>query len=533
MTLSKHISAFAGLLCLASALSPQANAQDLEATLVTSGYSAPLYLCSPPGDNSRLMIAEQSTARIRMYKPSTGSISTFMDIGSIVGSGSERGLLGLAFHPNYASNRKFYVSYTNNSGSSMLVQYLRSASNPDVADTGSATTIYGPISQPYSNHNGGCIQFGSDGKLYLGFGDGGSANDPGNRAQNLAQAMGKMLRFDVDGGAPYSANDNPYYNGSGGLSDFIWSSGWRNPWRFSFDRQTGDMWVGDVGQYAREEVSFEPASSTGGANYGWRCMEGLSCTGLSGCTCNGTTLTDAVHNYTHSGGNCSITGGYLYRGNLMPNMVGRYFFGDYCSGKIWSGQPNGSGALSNVVEHTADLGIPGSENITSFGEDANGELYIVDSSGGQIWRMEEACPATANTYCTAAPNSTGGAAFISSTGTPSVSQNNLTLQVAGAISSQFGLFYYGANQISQSFGNGFRCVGAGGVGIFRLGPAAQTDSFGDLTRHWDMTQSPSSTGAGAVNAGDTWNVQFWYRDPASTQGSAFNLSNALSISWCQ
>jgi hypothetical protein len=217
----------------------------------------------------------------------------------------------------------------------------------------------------------------------------------------------------------------------------------------------------------------------------------------------------------------------------MPNMVGRYFFGDYCSGKIWSGQPNGSGALSNVVEHTADLGIPGSENITSFGEDANGELYIVDSSGGQIWRMEEACPATANTYCTAAPNSTGGAAYISSTGTPSVSQNNLTLQVAGAISSQFGLFYYGANQISQSFGNGFRCVGAGGVGIFRLGPAAQTDSFGDLTRHWDMTQSPSSTGAGAVNAGDTWNVQFWYRDPASTQGSAFNLSNALSISWCQ
>jgi len=533
MKLSKHISAAAGLLCIASLLAPEAAAQDLEATLVTSGYSAPLYLSSPPGDNTRLFIVEQSTARIKIHKPATGTTTTFMDIGSIVGSGSERGLLGMAFHPNYASNRKFYVSYTNNSGSSMLVQYLRSASNQDTGDTSSATTIYGPTSQPYSNHNGGCIQFGADGKLYLGFGDGGSANDPGNRAQNTSQVMGKMLRFDVDGGAPYSANDNPFYTGSGGLSDFMWSIGWRNPWRFSFDRQTGDMWIGDVGQNAREEVSFEAASNNGGDNYGWRCMEAFRCTGLSGCTCNSAPLTLPVHEYTHSGGNCSITGGYVYRGNLMPNMVGRYFFGDYCSGKIWSGQPNGTGSLTNVVEHTSDLAIPGSELITSFGEDANGELYVVDSSGGQIWRLEEACPATANTYCTASPNSVGSGAYISISGTPSVSQNSVSLIVAGAVPGQFGLFYYGANQISQPFGNGVRCVGAGGVGIFRLNPPAVTDLFGDLTRHWDLSQAPSDSGAGAVSAGDTWNVQFWYRDPASTQGSSFNLSNAISISWCQ
>jgi len=528
-----YITAAAGILCFSALLAPKAAAQDLEANLVTSGYSSPLYLASPPGDNTRLFIVEQSSARIKIYKPASGSTITFMDIGSIVGSGSERGLLGMAFHPNYATNRKFYVSYTNNSGSSMLVQYLRSASSQDAGDTSSAATIYGPVSQPYSNHNGGCIQFGSDGKLYMGFGDGGSSNDPGNRAQNMGQTMGKMLRFDVDGGAPYSANDNPFYTGSGGLSDFIWSLGWRNPWRFSFDRQTGDMWIGDVGQNQREEISFEPASSTGGNNYGWRCMEAYRCTGLSGCTCNSAALTPAVHEVTHSGGNCSITGGYLYRGNLMPNMVGRYFFGDYCSGKIWSGQPNGSNALSNVMDHTSDLSIPGGEAITSFGEDANGELYVVDASGGQIWRLEEACPATATNYCTAAVNSSGGGAYISISGTPSVSQNNVTVEVAGAIGNQFGLFYYGANQINLPFGNGFRCVGAGGIGIFRLGPPAQTDAFGDMTRHWDLTQAPSNSGSGAVNAGDTWNVQFWYRDPSSNQGSTFNLSNAISISWCQ
>jgi glucose/arabinose dehydrogenase len=533
MKLQQLLPTAAALLFTANLIAPEARAQDLEATLVTSGYSAPLYLCSPPGDNSRLFILEQSTARIKIYKPATGSTITFMDIGSIVGSGSERGLLGMAFHPDYASNRKFYVSYTNNSGSSMLVQYLRSSGSADSGDTSSATTIYGPVSQPFSNHNGGCIQFGHDGRLYLGFGDGGSANDPGNRAQNMSQTMGKMLRFDVDGPAPYSASDNPFYTGSNGLSDYIWTLGWRNPWRFSFDRQTGDMWIGDVGQNQREEISFEPASSTGGNNYGWRCMEAYRCTGLSGCTCNASSLTDPVHEVTHSGGNCSITGGYRYRGSLMPNMVGRYFFGDYCSGKIWSGQPNGTGPLTNVVDHTSDLAIPGGENITSFGEDANGELYVVDASGGQIWRLEESCPATSSTYCTASVNSGGGGAFISITGTPSVSQNNVTLHVAGAVGNQFGLFYYGSGQINLPFGNGFRCVGAGGIGIFRLGPPAQSDSFGDMSRHWDLTQSPSSSGSGAITAGSTWNIQYWYRDPGSTQGDTFNLSNAVSVSWCQ
>jgi glucose/arabinose dehydrogenase len=207
MKFTPHLSSVAGLLCLTVTFAPSAGAQDLEATLVTSGYSSPLYLCSPPGDNTRLFIVEQSTARIKIYKPATGSTVTFMDIGSIVGSGSERGLLGMAFHPDYATNRKFYVSYTNNSGSSMLVQYLRNSSNADSAVTSSATTIYGPISQPFSNHNGGCIQFGADGRLYMGFGDGGSANDPGNRAQNMGQTMGKMLRFDVDGSALLERRD--------------------------------------------------------------------------------------------------------------------------------------------------------------------------------------------------------------------------------------------------------------------------------------------------------------------------------------
>ncbi|MCB9916323.1 MAG: PQQ-dependent sugar dehydrogenase [Planctomycetes bacterium] len=513
----------AGLVATVSASS--ASAQALQVTQIGAGFTSPLFVCSPPGDTHRLFVVEQ-TGRVKIIKDGTLLATPFINIDPLTNGGGEAGLLGMAFHPNYASNGKFYLSYTNTSGNSMIRQYQVSA-NPDVADAATFTDIFGPLTQPFSNHNGGCIQFGADGKLYAGYGDGGSANDPGNRAQNPTLLLGKILRFDVDLAAPYIPADNPFV-GDASTDDLIWALGMRNPWRFSFDRQTGDLWIGDVGQGAREEVDFELAGN-GGQNYGWRCMEGFNCTGLSGCTCNGAGITLPVHDYSHSLG-CSITGGYRYRGAAMPNFVGRYFFGDYCSARVWSFDFNGT-AISNLVEHTTDLAIPGAEQITSFGEDANGELYICDFTGGEIWRIEEECPGGVTSYCTAAPNSVGPGCFLGTGGSVSLSSNDFTLVASAAAPNKPGLFYYGPNQISAPFGDGFRCVGGGSLGIFRLSPPVTADAFGDAGRAVDFTVSPANSGPGMITAGSTWNFQFWYRDPAAG-GSGFNLSNAVSATFC-
>ncbi|HJP01444.1 MAG TPA: PQQ-dependent sugar dehydrogenase [Planctomycetota bacterium] len=494
----------------------------LEAELVASGFSAPLWLGSPPGDSSRMFICEQSTGRVKIIKDGVVLPTPFLDIGSISLGGGERGLLGMAFHPDYATNRTFYVSYSNNSGHSMVRSYEASASNPDVADPASFTDIFGPVSQPYSNHNGGCIRFSPvDGKLYLGLGDGGSGNDPGNRAQNGQQLLGKILRLNDDGSIP--AN-NPFV-GNGSVRDEIWAIGVRNPWRFSFDRQTGDLWTGDVGQNSREEINFE-AAGDGGNNYGWRCMEGFNCTGLSGCTCNSSALTLPIHDYSHGSG-CSVTGGYRYRGTMMPSMTGRYFFGDYCSGRVWSFAFNGSSS-SNLVDHTSDLAIPGGESITSFGEDDNGDLYIVDASGGQIWRLQEECAGITTTFCVTSPNSVGTGTQIASNGNTSVAANDFELQSFGSPTAQFALYYYGPNEIQVPFGDGFRCVGGS---TFRLNPPQQTDVFGDFVRVVDMNSPPASSGPGMISAGDTWKFQLWYRDPTGG-ASGFNLSDALSADFC-
>ena len=289
-----------------------APAQTLTTELVTAGLFRPVYVVSPPGDTQRLFVVEQNTARIRIIK--NGSIlgTPFLDVNADAGQSGEQGLLGLAFHPDYGNNGRFFINYTNNAGNTRVVEYVVSA-DPDVADPNPVQTIQA-ISQPFTNHNGGCLQFGPDGMLYIGMGDGGSANDPGNRAQDLTQRLGKMLRLNIDIPSPFIPADNPYVGSPNGEREEIWASGTRNPWRFSFDRLTGDLYIADVGQNAHEEIDFQPVTSTGAENYGWRCMEGFSCTGLSGCTCNDASLTLPIHDYSHAGGNCSVTGGYVYRG---------------------------------------------------------------------------------------------------------------------------------------------------------------------------------------------------------------------------
>ncbi len=366
--------------------------QTLQATLYQTGFSQPVLAVSPPGDLQRLFVVEQ-TGRIRIIKNGVTLATPFINLGPASGGGlgltassGERGLLGLAFHPNYATNGHFYVNYTAASGGATNIRRFTVSANPDVANSASGFPIL-TVAQPFSNHNGGCIHFGPDGKLYIGMGDGGSGNDPQNAAQTPTTLLGKMLRLDVDIPAPYIPSDNPYFGSTSTLQE-IWHFGLRNPWRFSFDRQTGEMYIADVGQNAWEEVSVQPAG-VGNLNFGWRCMEGNACTGLTGCVCNAASLTDPIHVYGHGAG-CSVTGGYVYRGSQICGLDGTYFFADYCTTTIWSFKYVG-GAVTQFTNRTTELepvGSPTINSIAGFGEDAAGELYILDHQDGEIYKIE-------------------------------------------------------------------------------------------------------------------------------------------------
>ena len=510
-----------------AATSFAAQAQNLTTELVAQGFARPVFATSPPGDTGRLFVCEQHTGRVEIVDLATGQIlgTPFIDLA--VSTGNEQGLLSIAFHPDYANNGRFFVSRTASGGNTRVTEHLVT-SDPNVGDPTVVQQIVAE-NQPFSNHNGGQIAFGPDGYLYVALGDGGSANDPGNRSQNGSTNLGKMLRLDVDASAPFVPPSNPFV-GNGSVLDTIWATGLRNPWRFSFDRATGDMYIADVGQNAWEEINFQPASSAGGENYGWRCMEGDHCTGLSGCACNSTTLVDPIQEYSHSFG-CSVTGGYVYRGSAIPALQGTYFYADYCSSRIWSFRFV-NGQVTEFTERTQELNPPGSASITtitSFGEDANGELYILEQ-GGQIWRVAQDCGT--NTYCTAGGNSSNGlGASISSFGSNDLSANTFSLAVNGAVPNQFGLFFYGPNQAQVANGNGFLCVSGG---LHRILPAGPTDVFGGVTRAVDFTQPPMSQGPGMIVPGQTFNFQFWYRDPAAGQagGASYNFSNALSVVFC-
>jgi glucose/arabinose dehydrogenase len=345
----------------------------LAVAVVAQGLQGPLFLTSPPGD-ARLFIVEQS-GRIRVMQDGQLLSTPFLDIPDLVTAGGERGLLGLAFHPAYASNGWFFVNYTDRDGNTRVVRYTVSA-NPNVADRGSAKTILS-VAQPYGNHNGGHVAFGPDGLLYVGMGDGGSANDPHGHGQDRATLLGAMLRVDVEGGDPYAIPaDNPYV-GRQDAAPEIWAIGLRNPWRFSFDRDAGILYIGDVGQNAWEEIDVEPASAAA-VNYGWRVMEGTHCFGSPICDREGLEL--PLVEYGHDNG-CSVIGGYVYRGSALPTVQGHYFYADWCQGWVRSFRV-GDGA---VREHTEwEVGDVG--NVLSFGEDSLGELYLL-SQNGTVYRL--------------------------------------------------------------------------------------------------------------------------------------------------
>ncbi len=348
----------------------------------TTAVTMPVRVTSPAGDQ-RVFVVEQD-GLIKVFDRDGASRGVFLDLTALTNGAGERGLLGLAFAPDYATSGRFYVNYTDLAGNTQVARY-RVGSNPDRANPGSAQILL-TVDQPYPNHNGGHLAFGPDGMLYIGLGDGGSGGDPENRAQNVQSFLGKMLRIDVSGSAGYTIPpDNPFV--ATAPRDEIWALGLRNPWTYAFDALTGDLWIADVGQSALEEIDVQPATSTGGENYGWRLMEGTQCYNPAS-DCNDGSLTLPFYEYTHGGNpfRCSVSGGAVYRGERVPDLVGLYLFADYCSGQLWSLDRAGGSAVA--TDRTAQLRPAGGfQGVVSIGEDGLGELYVVDQGANTVYSI--------------------------------------------------------------------------------------------------------------------------------------------------
>lgn len=376
---------------------------------VATGFASPVYITNAGDGTGRVFIVERG-GRIKLLGG-----GTFLDISSIVQSGGEQGLLSVAFPPNFSTSQTFYVYFTDNragnQGNNVLARFRVSSGDPNLANPGSEEILLIFQHPNQSNHNGGQLMFGPDGYLYIGTGDGGGSGDPYENAQNLDALLGKILRIDVGGSSaaaptpgPYALylplvathggplylvpSDNPFVSNPSAL-DEIWAYGLRNPWRFSFDRTTGDLWIGDVGQGSWEEIDVQSAASSGGQNYGWDCREGLHAytdtNGDFNVNCGGLSFVDPIHEYPHDSGRCSITGGFVYRGTAHSGLQGVYFYADYCSGGVWGIQPDGETWAASGELVNAGFGP------SSFGESEAGELYLARLDG-TIFQLVEATP---------------------------------------------------------------------------------------------------------------------------------------------
>jgi len=408
----------AWLLCIPFATA-QFSLGDIVFEEVASGVVSPTSIKNAGDGSGRLFFTTQD-GLVLVYDGQELLDVPFLDLrekAECVRKCGERGLLDIEFHPNFPANNVFFVNYTDTNGDTVVSRFEVSE-NPNRAGAGSEEIIL-RIGQPQSNHNGGQLQFGPDGFLYIASGDGGGVGDPDNNAQSLQTLLGKILRIDVDGGSPYAIPASNPFAGRGNALGEIWAYGLRNPWRFSFDRETGGMYIGDVGQGGREEVNFQPADSSGGENYGWRIMEGNACfdTGTNRPvnppeTCNDGSLVQPFFDYPHEGSDCggSVTGGYVYRGSRFPAMQGHYFFADFCSGRLWAAIREGNGEWN--VLGPLDTGF----RITTFGEDEDGELYLADisskgTSSGTIYRLTTGRPEPGLTRVSPVRAAAGGAGF--------------------------------------------------------------------------------------------------------------------------
>jgi len=489
---------------------------------VVIGLSSPSMLTSPP-DDDRLFICERILGRALVFDQGALLPTPFLDLGGNISTNGERGLLGLAFHPNFVFNRFVFVSFTDTTGASVVARYTVSAFNPNVIDPATEQVVFGPLTQINAIHNGGCIVFAADGKLLLSLGDDGNHRN----GQMLSVPYGKILRFDVDAPFPHVPQDNPFV-GQPNHEPLIWAYGLRNPWRISVDRLTGDLWISDLGTNQRDEVSFLSAGAPGGANFGWSCREGNHCTTLiqTGCVCTDPALIPPVYERIPQSVGCALIGGHLYRGQEVPSMYGRYLMTDWCGGALTSFAWTGNAARDVVVNH----GItPTQVQATSLSEGPGGELYMTDMLRRRVLKLVTEC--NSNQYCTATPNSTGAVGQIALSGSASVSTNDFTLVATQLPPTALTMFI---TSLSESFvtnpggSQGNICLGTTGLARFQLlaGPTGGTGRYAVLM---DLNALPT-TPPQPVHPGETWRFQAWHRDmnPSATS----NFTRGLSVTFC-
>lgn len=529
---------------------------------VASGLTNPIFATAPEGDPDRVFILEWHTGLVRILQNGVIDPTPFIDVSSKMITNGDHGLMGMTFHPEYASNGFAYLYYSVPGPATAVVRYTVMAGDPNRLDPATEATII-TIPQPNTNHNGGSIEFSPvSGFLYIALGDGGGQNDPNCNGQNPGTWLSKILRIDVDGGFPYVVPPSNPFVGQGGFLPEIWALGMRNPWRFSFDRGNGDLYIGDNGQGLMEEVDFEPAGFPGGANYGWSVMEGTLCFGSSSCPggtppCHDPVYTDPLYEYDHSQG-CSVQGGYVYRGCAVTDLGGTYFFADWCTdgatNGIWSFEVV-AGAVTNFKNRTAELAPGGGLSITSivaFGQDGLGELYIVDFVDGELFKIVPDAPfddcndngvpdqcepdsdgdgviddcELGTNYCTpAVPNSSGVPAQITGFGSDVVTDNDFHLLASDVPINKFGYFLGSASQgfIQSPPGSvGNLCL-SGQIGRFAK-LIQNSGAEGAFSIQVDLTLLPPPLNT-PVLPGSTWNFQAWYRDV----GNVSNFTDGVEV----
>jgi glucose/arabinose dehydrogenase len=499
-------------------------AQDLTLEQLASNILTPTTLNYDPTHPDRFFAA--SNTGVRVVENGHQANDPFIDLSAEITAGFVEGVGGFCLHPDFASNGLCYVAYIDDAFVCHLDEYQVDGTGLGV-DLGSKRAILPATPQPGPVHNFNPIIFGPDGMLYVGVGDGGSSSS--DNAQDITTIFGKILRLDVDAPAPHVPPDNPFV-GVMGAAEEIWHLGLRNPWRFSFDRLTGDMYIGDVGRGDIEEISFVPAGVSG-ANFGWDCNEGTMCSTFSPCSCGTASMIDPIFEFDHLG-RCAVIGGYVYRGSAIPSLYGAYLFGDFCSGDIWALRHDGV-AVTLIAEISDELNEGSSNQITlpvAFGEDPDGELYIMDKVGSEILKIIPELDDIVS-YCGTSPNSLGPGANLYGYGTTSIAANDLEIAVDGVPPNGFGLPFYGSEQANIPFGDGVRCVNGGALGLARVFPIMQANASGEAGRTFNYIFMPFSNSPTAISAGETWYMQYWYRDLNGPVGGGFNLSNGLELTF--
>lgn len=501
-----------------------ASPQSLGLELVATGLNQPVHLTAPAGD-PRLFVCE-NRGLVRVLVNGAALATPFLDLSAEVHP--IEGLASLTFHPAYPATPFVYVAYLDTQVRARLVRYTVSA-DPNRLDPTSAVEVLPPQQKPDSLHNYGTVMFGPDGKLYLTTGDSLSPNDTGpSPARDLGSVFGKVLRLDVDAPPPHVPQDNPFV-GVPGAREEVFCYGLRNPWRASFDRGTGDLWIGDVGRADREEIDVVALNLAAGADFGWRCREGTMCTTFAPCSlgCAPPGHIDPLVEYDHGEGRCAVIGGFVYRGAALPWLVGRYVYGDFCTSEVRTLLRSGAAAFEHTrhTPRTFDWQRP--TLLSSWGEDAAGELYLLDVAVGRVFRLIDGC-GSADAPCTSNPNSSGGVAQLVARGSLAVAEN--TLDIFARPVPQGSLGYFLASRTGDyrpNFGGsqGNLCIGPT-ILRFSLSPLLPSTS-GEVRFRVPLT----AFGGGVVPApGDVWTFQYWFRD--ANPGPTSNTSSALRVTFC-